>query len=118
MMATIENKINRSGTSSPQSFAQVSVTLSWDTDSSPIARVPSTDTVISGARTTAANADGEWSLDDVVENDLIQPAGSVYKVVETFTDATKQTYYISVPSSATPSYWVGDILAAKPAWES
>ena len=54
----------------------------------------------------------------VVENDLIQPAGSVYKVVETFTDATKQTYYISVASSATPTYWVGDILAAKPAWES
>ena len=117
-MATIQNKINRSGTSSPQSFAQVSVTLSWDTDISPIATVPSSDTVISGARTTSANADGEWFLDDVVENDLVQPVNSVYKVVENFTDATKQTYYISVTSSATPNYWVGDILAAKPAWES
>jgi len=117
-MATIQNKINRSGSLSPQSFAKVSVVLSWDTSVSSIATVPSADTVISGARTTSANADGEWSLADIVENDLIQPVDSVYKVVETFTDASKQTYYISVESSSTPTYWVGDILAAKPAWES
>lgn len=114
-MLNITNTINRAGSGS-QGFVEVSVQLVWDTSASTIATVPTEDIVISGSMTTTSNADGVWSLDNVVENELIFPANSVYKVTETFTDGTSQSYYISAPYDEAPSYWVGDILTSKPAW--
>lgn len=114
-MATISNTIKKAN-GAPQANVLVSVTLSWDTDESPVARDADNDFVIQGKYETVTDLDGYWEV-EVTANDVIEPADSVYKIVETLKSGERTTYFVSVPDSATPEFWVGDILASTPAWE-
>lgn len=115
-MATIFNTVERVAGSDQPRFA-VSVELIWDKGLSPVAKLDSEDRLIHGPYSTYADFDGYWEIENIHPNDIILPAGSVYKITETFGDSdatTTQLYYITVPSGATPTYWVGDCLTGEP----
>lgn len=114
-MATISNTIKKAN-GAPQANVLVSVTLSWDTDESPVARDADNDFVIQGKYETVTDLDGYWEV-EVTSNEVIEPADSVYKITETLKSGERTTYFVSVPDGATPNYWVGDIMVSAPAWE-
>lgn len=115
-MPTINNTIHKAGGLAQDDF-NVTVTLSWDTSLSPVARSTTGDVMFVGSLLASTDANGYWSA-VVQSNDDIEPAGSVYKVTEAERGSSTvvSTYYISVPSVES-EYWVGDIIAATPAWE-
>jgi hypothetical protein len=111
-MATISNTLHRAD-GAPQE-ATITIALSWDTSVSPIPTAPSLDVTVSGKFSEVTDEDGIWSC-EVVDNSLIVPVDSVYKITENNgTDST--IYYVSVPDDN--PYWVGDILTSKPSWEA
>lgn len=114
-MATIFNNIDKVG-GAPQAGALVTIELLWDSSVSPVARIADEDTLVQGSFGTATDDDGAWSQ-DVVSNDSILPADSVYKITERLSASQDGiSYYVSVPDNATPTFWVGDILADVPDW--
>ncbi len=113
-MATIYNTIEKTA-GVPRAGVSVNIQLTWDTDVSPVA-FDEDQTMINGSYNVATNNDGMWEVAEIVENENITPAGSLYKVVEDY-GSTSTTYYISIPVGASPSYWVGDLLASTPDWE-
>ena len=114
-MATIFNNIDKvSG--DPFPAVVVSVELKWDTAESPVA-ITDDETMIRGTYGTQTNSSGNWEVSGLVPNDQIEPAGSVYEVIERITTSNSVvTYYVSIPDSATPTYWVGDYIVEKPTW--
>lgn len=110
-MATIFNTIAKVG-SDPQA-AIVTIELVWDTTVAGMARSTLADVSFEADFNTEVDELGYWSL-NVTSNDNILPADSVYRITEVGENTV--TYYISVPDSATPSFFVGDILAATPGW--
>lgn len=118
-MVTIFNTIKKPAGGTVQDDFDVSITLSWNTDESSVALHVDGEAMLNGTYRTETNSDGMWSV-QVVENDLITPADSVYKIteVERNTSNVVNEYYVSVPEDATPGdRWVGDLIVATPAWE-
>lgn len=114
-MATLFNTVKKPG-GNPQSV-KVTISLTWDVDVAPVVSYPDDDTFFVGPFIFHSDDDGYWSISDLIENEVLEPAGSLYKIVET-SSAGDVTYFVDVPSAATPTFWVGDILASKPSWES
>lgn len=118
-MATIFNNIDRVA-GDPQT-AEVRIDLVWDTSSSPVARNTDEDTFYRGPFRIDVDEDGHWSV-VIAANDDILPLDNAYKITETLlneeddTDEISNVYYIFVPATASPSYWVGDILIDTPDW--
>lgn len=117
-MATVFNNIDRVA-GDPLSSVMVSISLLWDTSLGTVAKIEDEDTMVRGTYGTESDADGHWEI-DLVSNDDITPADSVYKVSERITSSNDiATYYISVPNSATPTSWIGDIILSQeelPSW--
>jgi hypothetical protein len=58
--------------------------------------------------------DGYWAV-ELEPNDLIDPEGTYYEVIERYPPGNRTTkYYIRFNDAATPSYWVGDVLIHDP----
>lgn len=115
-MATIFNNIDKVA-GEPLVSVIVNIVLSWDKNESAVATVTDEETMIRGTYGTETDVDGRWEI-NLVSNDEITPEDSVYKITERITSTNETTiYYVSVPNSATPTSWVGDILVAKPSWE-
>ncbi len=112
-MATVFNNIDRVA-GNPLESVVVKITRIWDNSVSPVATVEDSDTMIRSSYGTETDALGNWEV-DLVSNDEITPEDSVYKVTERISSDTT-TYYISVPDSATPTSWVGDLIIATPDW--
>lgn len=107
-MTTIYNTaVNAAGV--PLRDIPVTISLSIADGLTP--SIPSTDRIIHTSHTVYTDNMGYWSA-GLTSNTDIEPAGTFYKIVE-----SSETYYVDVPSGATPTFWVGDILAATPAWE-
>ena len=120
MGITIFNVIKKAAGGSVQDDFDVQVQLVWDTDLSPVAVHSEDPAMLAGIYKTQTDESGRWDV-EVVENDVIEPAGSLYKITETERGNTTlyNEYYVSVESAATPSdTWVGDIIVEQPAWES
>ena len=114
-MATIFNTVERVAREDQTRFT-TKVELLWDTTLASVAKVEDDDVMISGPYYTIADADGYWEIDDVYPNDVITPSDSVYRVTESFSDDSSQSYFIEVPSAATPTFWTGDLTTPAPAW--
>jgi hypothetical protein len=117
-MATIFNNVDRVA-GDPLSSVLVTIVLLWDTSESPMAKIEDEDTIVRGTYGTSTDLDGHWEV-DLVPNDEITPVDSVYKITERLsTNNDSITYYISVPDSATPTSWIGDIILSQeelPSW--
>jgi hypothetical protein len=108
-VATVFNNIDRVA-GDPLNAVNVAIELIWDTSVSSIARILNEDTVVRGLYSTTTDADGYWEV-DLVSNDDIIPADSLYKITERLAISNDTAvYYISVPNSATPISWIGDIV--------
>jgi hypothetical protein len=117
MSVTIYNTIRKAAGGTAQDDFNVRVDLSWDTTLSPVAINEDDGVMFKGVYQT--DADGRWEV-AVVENDVITPAGSVYKITETerSTAALVNEYYVSAYVILTPvDMWVGELLVDKPSWE-
>lgn len=121
-MATIQN-ICRAVNGSALAGVVVTVALSWDTDVEPMVRDEAGDIIFVAPSKTHSDGSGDWSM-EVTPNDVLTPNDSVYKVTETYTDTSGTddvvysfTYYIVVPSGATPVYWSLSLIVPTPAWE-
>jgi hypothetical protein len=120
MAVTIFNTIKKPAGGSYQDDFDVAVTLSWDTDVSAVALHTEGEAMLKGTYQTETDSTGKWEV-EVIENDLVSPADSVYKITETERNTSNvvNEYYISVPQDATPGdRWVGDLIVATPAWEA
>jgi hypothetical protein len=106
-MATIFNNIDRVA-GDPLQSVLVSIVLVWDKSVSTVASIQDEDTMIRSSYGTKTDSDGRWET-NLVSNDEITPANSLYKITERINDDSI-AYYVSVPNSATPTFWVGDIL--------
>lgn len=116
-MATIYSTIKKAN-GDPAIGVTVTVSLSVDPDGSVPVRDDTDDFAVLGSSSTTTDDDGYWSMDEITPNDQITPAGTLYKIVELDTLGNTRTYYVDIPDNATPSFFVGDILAATPSWES
>lgn len=116
-MATIYSTIKKAN-GDPAVGVTVTVSLTADPTGSVPVRDDADDFSVFGSSSTETNDSGYWEMDNITPNDQITPAGTLYKVVETDAAANTVTYYVEVPDNATPTFFVGDILAATPSWES
>jgi len=108
-MAVIFNNIDRVA-GDPLASVNVTIELIWDNSNNPVARVLDEDTVVRCLYGTTTDGDGHWEV-DLVPNDEITPAGSLYKITERLSISNDSvTYYVSVPNAATPTSWIGDIV--------
>lgn len=119
MAVTIHNTIAKAAGGDAQDDFDISVDLSWDTTLATVAIDTEESVMLKGVYSTETDADGYWEV-AVVDNSVIEPAGSVYKITETERNSSTviNEYYVEVTTSATPSVWVGDILVATPDWEA
>ena len=118
-MATIHNTLKKPN-GDPIRGADVTVELSWDISTSPFAMHESATPsyIVDGVAYTETDVDGYWEM-EVISNEDIFPANSVYRITEEVSSTDTNSYYVSVPvEGATPIYWVGNNLAATPAWEA
>lgn len=102
----------------PVSGAKVEVALLWNKNVQMVAKHDAESVMLMGRYATVANSQGHWEV-DLVPNDEISPAGSVYKVTErTPPGKTPTVYYIEVPSEGATleSLWLGDLLVSKPSY--
>jgi len=118
-VATVYNNIDKVA-GDPQSSATVKIELLFDKDEASVAKHVSSEVMIQGYFSTSVNTAGEWST-SLVPNSEITPSDNVYFVTETITEAgsSKQSvtsYYVTVPVSATPVFWVGGLIVPKPGW--
>lgn len=94
----------------------VNITLVWDTDLSPVAKDADDETMVRGVYGTQTTSDGYWEV-DLIPNEEITPANSLYRVVERISSTEETaTYYIEVPGAATPTVWAGSIIEDEPSW--
>lgn len=115
-MATIYNNIDRVA-DIPKLGVKVTIDLVWEKSASPVAYQAGTETMIQGPVGTNTDAAGYWSKTSLVPNDEITPADSLYKITEEKQNQEDYTYFISIPTGATPVYWVGDLLVTEvPSW--
>lgn len=120
MTVMVFNTIKKAAGGSVQDDFDVEVTLSWDTDESSVALHVDGEAMLKGTYRTQTDNDGMWSV-ELIENEAITPADSVYKITETERNTANivNEYYISVSEDATPGdRWVGDLIVPKPAWEA
>lgn len=115
-MTVIFNNIAKPAGEQQEDYT-VHISLTWDSDATPLVREEGTDTTYYGTFTTMTDEDGRWEV-DVVPNADLTPT-SYYKIIEQEGSVVRSTYFVDVPSDgATPgSVWVGDILVATPEWE-
>lgn len=115
-MATVFNTIERVA-GDPQQNALVSIDLVWDETLSPVAKIDGQSRMINGPWGNQTDDDGFWRV-DLVPNDQILPAGSLYVVSERLEQNNEtHLYYIEVPAQATPvELWAGDLIQPKPSW--
>lgn len=114
-MATIFNTIKKVN-GDPAIGVIVTVALVSDPDESIPVRDDDDDFSVLGSSSTETDTDGYWEMDDLTPNDEITPAGTLYKVTERDVYSNEITYYVDVPDTATPTSFVGDILATEPSW--
>lgn len=114
-MATLTNTSERAASIDQPGF-RVVIELVWDTSESPIAIVDSLEMTIKGSFTTTADLDGEWTIEDIVSNNLITPADSAYRITETYGDGNISTYYVQLTSDS--DFWIGDVLVSEPDYVS
>lgn len=114
-MATIFNTLNKPN-GQPLRNVSVSVTLSWDNTSDVFVTDDSNEIVVDSVAKTKTDVDGYWEM-ELIANSSLNPS-SVYKIVETIDATNINTYYIEITDSATPTFWVGDIVVSIPAWEA
>lgn len=114
-MATVYNNIDKVA-GNPYTSVVVSIALVWDTSESLVAKIEADETMVRGNFGTETDVDGHWEVEGIVPNDEITPADSVYKVTERDSSSNSVTYYISVPTAATPTSWIGDIIVSTPDW--
>lgn len=107
--ATVSNTIKSVGAVAVEG-ATVIISLLWDSGS-PVAKSDDDDFIFQDAITLTTDSDGNWSQ-VFITNDSIDPADSVYKIVES-TTTDSNTYYIFVPSTD-DSYWAGDLIVNAP----
>jgi hypothetical protein len=114
-MATIFNTLNKPN-GEPIRDALVSVTLSWDTSLDSFVKDENNEIVVDDVAQTKSDVDGYWEM-DLIPNDLLTPT-SVYKITETISLTNSNIYYIEISDSATPVFWIGDLVVSTPAWEA
>lgn len=114
-MATIYNNIDRVA-DEPKLGVNVKIDLVWDASTSPVALHIDEETMIQGSNGAQTDVEGYWEKDDIVPNDLISPAGSVYKITEELSNSNDVVYYISVPDNATPVFWTGGLIVSRPSY--
>lgn len=114
-MATVYNNIDKVA-GNPLASIVVSIELLWDTSEGVVAKIEDDETMVRGVYGTETDSDGHWEVIGIVPNDEITPANSVYKVTERDASNNTVTFYISVPNSATPTSWIGDIIVDTPDW--
>lgn len=107
-MATVYNNIDR--VAGDPSAVSIKIELLWDKADSLVAKDTDTETMYQGPFQTDSNDLGYWSA-SLVPNDVIEPTDNVYRITE-----GDWQYYIFVPSSATPTYWTGNLSVIKPSW--
>jgi len=113
-VATVYNNIDKVA-GDPQKVS-IKVELVWDTEDSPVAYDADNLTMIQGYVEIDSDELGAWEL-DLVANDSIAPTDNAYKVTETLKSKnTSVTYYMYVPDSATPTFWVGNLIISEPVW--
>lgn len=98
--------------------ANVEVKLVWDKQTQRVATDDVNSVMLMGRYATVADITGRWEV-DLVPNDEISPAGSVYKITERVPPGkTPIIYYIEVPvEAATPvDQWLGDLLVDAPSY--
>lgn len=115
MITTIYNTL-RKPDNEPLRDVKVSAVLSWDTSISSTIQNDNEDFAVDSEAMARTNLDGFWEL-ELVSNESLYPANSVYVITETVTSSNINIYYVSVPSDSSP-IWIGDILVSKPQWES
>ena len=115
-MATVFNNINKVA-GDPQMSTSVAIEIVWDRSVSPVARVDDDDKMIQAPFYSETDDDGRWET-NLVSNDSILPADSLYRVTEKASQNTPAViYYISVPDNATPTFWAGDLIVTDvPVW--
>lgn len=114
-MVNVFNRIERVG-GDPLPGISVTISLVWDNTVQPFAFDTTDDTVVRTSLNTSTNELGVWSA-MLVPNDLIEPAGSVYRVLERSSMTEDPiTYFIDVDSNSIGDVWVGDILTVDPGW--
>lgn len=110
-MATITNTFKKIDQSAPRDFERtVKISLVYDqaTQAIPIA-LTSPEFSPFGTLEIRTDSDGTWEA-ELIDNSIIVPEGSAYKVVEGYGDS-KRTYFIEVADTDAD---VKDILVAEP----
>src|SRR5688500_8801142 len=106
-MPTLTETIKLPGTVDPST---VSVSLQLWGEGEPITGT-SSNTTIGGPRRIKGNP---WTIENVVGNTAIEPAGTVYRVTRTWSGLTDPLVdYIAMPTSGT-SYRVDELLTDPP----
>ncbi len=112
-MATVYNTL-RSPDGAPVS-ASIEVRLIASTTNLDAGGFLSEDEIeILGRWVSQTNSSGEWSV-ELEPNDGIDPTGTFYEIKERYLPGKRlNSFYIEVPNSATPTFWVKDILITPP----
>jgi uncharacterized lipoprotein YddW (UPF0748 family) len=114
-MATVFNTLTKPN-GQPLRNVDVSVSLSWDTSSAVFVKNDNNETIVDNTAQTKTDVDGYWEM-SLTDNASLSPT-TFYKIVETVSATNINTYYIEITDTATPTFWIGDITVATPAWES
>jgi hypothetical protein len=114
-MATCSNTL-QSPEGDPIVGSLIEIHLIWNRREQRVPTDNANNVMILGTYAAYTDSNGEWSV-DLTPNDDITPDDSVYRVIERVPPGKQAfTYYISVPSGATPDYWVGDLLVDAPSY--
>jgi hypothetical protein len=115
MAVTLYNTITKPSGLAQDDF-EISIDLRWDKSVSPVAYLVDSEAMLKGAHTASTNVNGRWQA-ELVDNDSITPAGSVYKITEVeIGGALVNEYFVSIPGSASGEVWVGSLIVGTPAW--
>jgi hypothetical protein len=113
-MSTVFNTLHKPN-GQPLRNVSVSVFLSWDTNLDDFVVSNSGKIVYDSLAKTKTDIDGYWEM-DLVPNAELSPV-NFYRIEERISTDNVNVYYVEVIDGATPSFWVGDLIVAKPSWE-
>lgn len=114
-MTTIYNEID-TVIGDPQAVI-VRIELLWNKADSPVARDEINDTFVQGTYTHYTDENGRWTA-EVLENAMITPVNSAYRITETLRlNGERNIYYVYVPGTGNDDpVWVGDHLVDAPSF--
>lgn len=112
-MATLYNTIERA--SSIFAVAKVTLELVWDKDDQSVPLNTVEENSPLGEWSTTTDENGKWTFTNIDPNTDITPADNLYKVIEDVNGEEPLTSYVNITGNGT--YWLGDVLVAKPVWE-